>query len=99
MVFHMAPKSQRKNPKVSYGIRVQPHVYETITALAKERDWSESQTTDKLLVWTVAQLERAGGSIDALLKLEVPATSAERARKDVETLRRADAEWRKSDKK
>jgi hypothetical protein len=67
-------KHQKGEPKVSYGVRVRKHVYEQIERIAAEKRWSESQTTDELLAWTIVQLGIAG-SFDLLMGSSIPSRS------------------------
>jgi hypothetical protein len=59
-----------------------------IEALVREKEWTRAKILAKLVEWTMRQLDRAG-SLDAMLRMDLPLTSPERIAKDAELLRAA----------
>jgi hypothetical protein len=57
-----------------------------VRRVAEEKDWSVAKTYRRMFEWTLRQLDRAG-SIDAMLRMDLPLTSPERIAKDAELLR------------
>lgn len=77
-----------ESPKVNISARVSKILAEAVDRIAIEKDWSSSKTIERLLGWTISQLEVAG-SFDALMKSTVVRDPRITQNKSLDALRAA----------